>query len=447
MLLNSILAVAIGLLILWIVLSFATIQIQEWISTRFGKRARVVEDAIHEMLANPNLKAQFYDHPIIHNLTAKKIRTLSGRSPWFQRYSIVRDFIREERTLPSYIPSEQFALALLDILMTTGTESSLILQGILKVRDDLTKEENISSHETVIVELNLLAELARSAAGTEAGTVITRITPEKLKEEVHRFATRYPEFRNVMENLLEEATRLKLDMEEVLDQQSSQATNGPLANLRRGVAALSVISPELNQILNALILNAEIDESYQERKLYAVKQKIENWFDNSMDRVSGAYKRYSKALAFIIGIYLAVLLNIDMNGLTIYLWREAFVRQVLMQNVSNVAVAQQVPGADLNPTVLDSGGELLIPSVPPIGWTIHRSEVKAFFDDKCQLFPGDGQAFGVPLFSSTICISPPNSTDKTNIFLKLFGFFITALAAQLGAPFWFDVMKRWLRQP
>jgi hypothetical protein len=220
-----------------------------------------------------------------------------------------------------------------------------------------------------------------------------------------------------------------------------------LANLRRGVAALSVISPELNQILNALILNAEIDESYQERKLYAVKQKIENWFDNSMDRVSGAYKRYSKALAFIIGIYLAVLLNIDMNGLTIYLWREAFVRQVLMQIVSNVAVAQQVPGADLNPTVLDSGGELLIPSVPPIGWTIHRSEVKAFFDDKCQLFPGDGQAFGVPLFSSTICISPPNSTDKTNIFLKLFGFFITALAAQLGAPFWFDVMKRWLRQP
>ena len=51
MILSSIFAVAIGLLILWIVLSFATIQIQEWVSTRLSKRARIEADAIHQMFA------------------------------------------------------------------------------------------------------------------------------------------------------------------------------------------------------------------------------------------------------------------------------------------------------------------------------------------------------------------------------------------------------------
>lgn len=56
--LGAIIEVAIGLIFVWIVLSLTIIQIQEWISTRLDKRARDMEDAIQEMLANPNLKAQ-----------------------------------------------------------------------------------------------------------------------------------------------------------------------------------------------------------------------------------------------------------------------------------------------------------------------------------------------------------------------------------------------------
>lgn len=43
-----------------------------WITAILDKRAKDMEASIHEMLANPNLKAQFYDHPIIRGLTAKK---------------------------------------------------------------------------------------------------------------------------------------------------------------------------------------------------------------------------------------------------------------------------------------------------------------------------------------------------------------------------------------
>src|SRR4026209_1673989 len=174
--LGAIIEVVIGIIFVWIVLSLTTIQIQEWISTRLDKRARDMEDSIHEMLANPNLKAQFYDHPVIRSLTARKRKEPSRIPIWFYRYPILRGFTKEKRKIPSYIPSQQFSLALFDIAITAGTESSLIQQGILKIRDDLENEQKMSPDQAVIIELNLLIEFARSAAATEAGTAFTKRT-------------------------------------------------------------------------------------------------------------------------------------------------------------------------------------------------------------------------------------------------------------------------------
>src|SRR5512142_162130 len=109
-----------------------------------------MEDAIHEMLANPNVKAQFYDHPVIRSLTAKKRNEPSRIPEWFYRYPILRGFTKEKRKLPSYIPSQQFALALFDIAMTANTEASVIQQGILKLRDDLNKSRELSVHRALI---------------------------------------------------------------------------------------------------------------------------------------------------------------------------------------------------------------------------------------------------------------------------------------------------------
>src|SRR5688572_15188262 len=154
--LGAIVEVVIGLIFVWIVLSMTIIQIQEWINVRLDKRARDMEEAIHEMLANPNLKAQLYDHPVIRGLTSKKRNEPSRIPGWFYRYPLLRGFTKEIRKLPSYIPSQQFSLAMFDIVMTAGTESSLIQQGLLKLRDDLEKDRNISKQEAVIVDLNLL---------------------------------------------------------------------------------------------------------------------------------------------------------------------------------------------------------------------------------------------------------------------------------------------------
>ncbi len=440
--LGAIVEVAIGIIFMWIVLSLTTIQIQEWISTALDKRARDMEDAIHEMLANPNLKAQFYDHPVIRGLTSKKRRKPSRVPGWFYRYPIVRGFTKEKRRVPSYIPSQQFALSLFDIAMTAGTESSLIQQGILKIRDDLENESKMPPNRAVIEELNLLVEFARSAAATEAGTAITQRTLARLKQEAANFSIKYPEISPAVESALKEAERLKVQIDEVLAEQPKEDLKSALGKVKRGIAALSVISPEVNQTLNALLLNVEEYASQSETHLAKARKNVETWFNDSMDRVSGVFKRYSQRMALIIGFLVALILNVDSVDLTLFLWRDSTVRQVLVAQATNLAAQPQLPGSESQGPgqALQDVQRQLEELNLPVGWGI--SQITESAQKSCSLFPKAGNAFGIPIPVTGRCLAPPQASDQSNIVLKLGGIFITALAARQGAPFWFDMLKR-----
>ena len=459
--LGAIVEVAIGLIFVWIVLSLATIQIQESINSRLDKRARDMEEAIHEMLANPNLKAQFYDHPVIRGLTSKK-RTEPSRIPaWLYRYPILRGFTKEIRKLPSYIPSQQFSLALFEITMTAGTESSLIQQGLLKIRDDLKNDKKMSPEQAVITELNLLIEFARSAAATEAGTAFTKKTLAALKTKAEEFSLQHPELRPVIEAALEEASRRKDEIDDLLKSRAAPRGGDAFTNLRRGVAALSVISPEVNQTLNALLLNIEDYIGEKESKLAKARQNVEKWFDDSMDRVSGVFKRESQQIALIIGLVLALVFNVDSISLTSYLWREPSIRAVVVANAERLAspspdsngqpgTSQDVEVQDL----VDQFTELKL----PVGWTLRTKDDPLFMPDDsgntmtCKPIPQDKAYFGIPFYDYQLtrslpfikdrCLTPSQPDRSTNIFVKLFGIAITAVAARQGAPFWFDLLKR-----
>jgi hypothetical protein len=439
--LGPIAEVAIGIIFVWIVLSLTTIQLQEWMSTRLDKRARDMEDAIHEMLANPNLKAQFYDHPVIRGLTARKRKEPSPIPAWFYRYPLLRGFTKEKRKLPSYIPSQQFSLALFDIAITAGTESSLIQQGILKIRDDLQKDAKIPVDQAVIVELNLLSDLARSAAATEAGTAFTKNTLALLKKRAEDFALKYPDLSPLIEAALEEAKNRKADIDELLKHKEAPQGTDAFTSLRRGVAALSVISPEVNQTLNALFLNIDEYIIGAETKLAKARKSVEKWFDDSMDRVSGVFKRYSQGMALIIGFLVALILNVDSINLTLYLWREPSVRAILAQNASHFQLPQGEMQSDPGQALQDFRDQFVGLSLP-VGWVINESTGNSISDINCQLFPGTDQAFGIPVIGTNKCVAPPQSNNQSNILLKLGGIFITALAARQGAPFWFDILKR-----
>ena len=440
--LGAIVEVAIGLIFVWIVLSLTIIQIQEWINVRLDKRARDMEEAIHEMLANPNLKAQFYDHPVIRGLTSKKRNEPSRIPAWFYRYPILRGFTKEIRKLPSYIPSQQFSLALFDITITAGTESSLIQQGLLKIRDDLENDQKMTPQQAVITELNLLIEFARSAAATEAGTAFTKRTLAALKVKAEELSLKYPDLKPLIDAALAEAGNRKDEIDDLLKNKEAPRGSDAFTNLRRGIAALSVISPEVNQTLNALLLNIEEYVGEKESKVAKARQNVEKWFDDSMDRVTGVFKRYSQWMALVIGFVIALILNVDSVDLTLYLWREPTVRQALAEN----AAMFELPQGELesNPEeALQNFRNQFVGLSLPIGWGFTRvPTASSFYDDDCQLFPRPGQSFGIPVVGSNLCITPPNSNNQANLGLKVLGILLTALAARQGAPFWFDILKR-----
>jgi hypothetical protein len=243
---------------------------------------------------------------------------------------------------------------------------------------------------------------------------------------------------------LKEAERLKAEIDDVLEKQpKGKATDSALLKVRRGIAALSVISPEVNQSLNALLLNVEDYVTDKERELARARQNVEKWFDDSMDRVSGTFKRYSQMMALIIGFIVALLLNVDSINLTIYLWREPAVRQALAENAANFELPQEQLESNPEQAMQDFRKQFVGLNLP-IGWVIDETKGTAFSDKDCQLFPRTEQTFGIPVFASNKCLSPSQSNNQSNIVLKFIGILLTALAARQGAPFWFDILKRFV---
>ena len=473
--LGAIVEVAIGIIFVWTMLSLAIVQIQEWITTMLDKRAKDMEAAIHEMLANPNLRSQFYDHPVVRGLTSRKKRRKPSRVPaWLYNAPLIRGFTQEKRRLPSYIPSQQFSLALFDIAMTAGTESSLIQQGIFKLRDDLEKNKNKPKDQAVIDALNILADLARSAAATEAGTSITNIGLNLLKKRVEEFSKQFPEYKEVMDRALTEAELLKKEIEKVKRKQKpEEGGDVVLTKLKDGIAALSVISPELNQSLSSLLLNIEQFTAQGESNIAKARKNVEKWFDDSMDRVTGVFKRYSQSMALVIGMIIAAVLNVDSINLTLYLWREPSVREVLVAKAENFELPQEQLASNPEQT-LQAFRDKFVGLNLPVGWVLRDAGDQAVFDSTCQIFPGAGQSFGIPVvipkfvtslagrvgfspnseneFIKTAatsfnnwnkkCIAPPEANSESNFALKFFGMLLTAVAARQGAPFWFDLLKK-----
>lgn len=138
--------------------------------------------------------------------------------------------------------------------------------------------------------------------------------------------------------------------------------------------------------LSALITAAQGDRDK------AVSQ-VEAWYDAAMERVSGVYKRRVQWVMLGIAIAITVILGVDSAAITNALIHEEDLRAA-------VAGAAQSASPGSLQQALNTLGSLQL----PIGWA--------------QL---------------------PNSLNGW--LLKIVGLAVTALAASLGAPFWFQVLS------
>lgn len=160
-----------------------------------------------------------------------------------------------------------------------------------------------------------------------------------------------------------------------------------------------------------------------------LKENIEVWFNNGMDRVNGWYKRRSQRVISILALVMAIAMNVD----AILVFRHLQTYPAASEAITAQAVqfAKENPppvqGADGAPFSLlgqfDSVQKKLTDLAVPIGW------VKEGTDAQMK----NGQVL-------------PDRSDFNGfadlVRQHLLGWVLTALAATLGAPFWFDMLNR-----
>jgi hypothetical protein len=319
----NVLDVAIGLVVVYLLLSLICSSVNEGIESLLKNRACQLERGIREILSDPDgtrFAHLVYNHPLISALFQGKYDPAQLKKRWWNPVVAYR-----RKNLPSYIPATNFALAVLDIILPATAEHAGGTAGSLQ---------------------------PAGAGGANTGTA--------LRE-----------------------------------------------------AALKFPVPEASRALVILI-----DASA--RDVTTVRLAIEGWFNTTMDRVSGWYKRRTQILLFVIGLAMAAALNIDTVNICNHLIADPAPRSSLVttaqeyarrgdivaqrsQASTPAAAADEAPPADL---VAQNLAKLRSLGVP-IGWT-----------------------------------QPPQ--DAYHWLLKIAGILASALAAALGAPFWFDILNRFV---
>jgi hypothetical protein len=159
------------------------------------------------------------------------------------------------------------------------------------------------------------------------------------------------------------------------------------------------------------------------------REGIATWFDDSMDRLSGAYKRHLKLISIAIGCLVATAVNADTFVVSQVLWSDSALRAQMVQVAestvkaglpadSGASQSSKAPTADEIGSKLTQVNRTLRPL--PIGWSFHAN--------------GSLAALTHNIESKPLSYWP----------LKLLGLFATGLALSFGAPFWFDALSKFM---
>jgi hypothetical protein len=329
---SDILEVIAGMIFIFVLICTLCTVVKEALEAWLKTRAAYLEHGIRELLQDKEgkgLVSALFNHPLVYGLfngpyTPGKPR--DKLSPW-----------RGGKNLPSYIPSRNFALAIMDI----------------------------AAHGP--------------AHGTNANP-----SPAQL----------------------------------------------PLAQLRDNVRKIG--NPAVQRALLTAVDTANGD-------LDRVRANIEAWYDSAMDRVSGWYRRSAQWVLFWVALVLTISLNLNSLTMADYLYRHAAERGAI---VSAAGHASADPKAGY-----EAAHEALNDLHLPIGWTQDWAPLPHSTPAQTSK-PSTRQAeflIGLwPSWQSSIQNLLQNSLQNPwhDIFQPLIGWLITAFAATLGAPFWFDILNK-----
>ena len=198
--------------------------------------------------------------------------------------------------------------------------------------------------------------------------------------------------------------------------------NAPLSmdTIKATIAAIA--NPQVKSALTTLANDAAND-------MAKFRAGLEEWFDSAMDRVSGWYKRRTHVILFFVGFLIAITLNVNSISLAQDLWTNAAMRDALVGAAQGYldrhpAPSSQSDGSTSSPTSSGSSDK----SLSDLGKTLN-ADIATLKGTKIPIGWGDD-------------IRNNLVHDYRLALMAVLGWLLTACAASLGAPFWFDLLNK-----
>ncbi|MBN3963043.1 hypothetical protein [Nostoc sp. NMS8] len=356
--------ITLGLVFIYLILSLLASEIQELIATFLQWRAKHLKNSIELLLAGGseteesdftkarNLVEILYNDPLINTLNQqakRKVEQLRGNAK-----NIDKKALKEKQSGPSYLPSEIFTITLLDTL---------------KIPQLINYAKNHN---------------------------------EESKNNLHIVLASYKQLKQGINNPESESYKIIKKVYGDIDEDFKNFVNEDLSddvpdNLIKSLAAITQRS------------RIKIDDLAEEMNQF--KNEVETWFDRSMDRASGVYKRNAKGVAILIGISIAVLTNTDTFHLVSRLSQDSVIRSTIVQSASErIDYIKDLEGRKEIEILLRNASI-------PIGW----QNINQQFEQK----------------SGNVLL-----IRSWQVFRLICGWIISGLAIAMGAPFWFDILNK-----
>jgi len=192
-----------------------------------------------------------------------------------------------------------------------------------------------------------------------------------------------------------------------------------------------------------------------ENKLDTAQKTLEGWFDGNMERVAGWYKRRTGWWLFALGLAASILLNVDAITIAGRLTTDDKLRDAIVAQAE--AFVQKHPDGVKDDRAFKEISEEFKSIGYPIGWHWPKDSWPVPAPQGCELKkvaagttqkPADasGQTPAAAATEKPDDAAPALECGDAGeyIALALPGWLITALAIMLGAPFWFDLLQKFV---
>ncbi|MBL7489795.1 hypothetical protein I6A60_20590 [Frankia sp. AgB1.9] len=400
---SAVLQVLIGLALVFAVFSVAVSRVNETVlgflnyrgrqleaelrrltSETVGRGPGTVRDLTAEMLDGPLRGLRTGGRPSVPTVGASALAT-----GWWQR---VR---RAQRLrLPAYLPSTEFARAVLDLVEPAPRAllARVSPQEMANVFDATVTDEQRAAYADAYraAYAGLTRDTARALqatmpAGYESGLAVT----------------------TAMIALLPMAG----PADEPADATAPAGGSAPAPMLPLSAEIALLPESSLKTALIGIAARAGADRD----KLLA---ELAQWYDSSMDRLSGWYKRRVSRFLLVYSLVLTVVFNLDTISLTRALWQDSAVRTAAVATAESRALSPTDPVPN-DPS--SASGEGAVEAVRDIG------------------------ALQIPFgWTRSHAASDPRTlpNDAGGWALKVLGWLIAVAALAAGAPFWFDLLGR-----